>query len=125
MKTSVDNTQDGKIQQSELFVLYDDVRQQQGNNAKAYILYKFHEIARHTLCEQNPGFCSNAGITRAKKALEAGFDACISGRHKKLNEADEMILESWILELIEQGETVYPTRVIHLVLFFFCLFIFF
>ena len=59
--------------------------------------------------------CSQAGITRAKKCFQQGFDPCRIGRHKKLNDADEEILVSWILDLLDEGETLYSPKIIEMV----------
>ena len=63
-------------------------------------------------------------ISRAKKVLQSGFDPGIPVRHKKLNRSDEQTRESWILELIDLGETVYTTTLIQLVCFMFSFIIF-
>lgn len=103
---------------------FDDVRLQQGNNAKAYLLHKNHNVKRQALYSDPSKICSNGGISRAKKALQSGFDPCIPGRHKKLNLSDEQTLESWVLELIDLGETVYTSTLIQLVYFVFPFIIF-
>ena len=56
--------------------------------------------------------------------LQSGFDPGIPGRHKKLNLSDEQTLESWVLELIDLGETVYTSTLIQLVYFVFPFIIF-
>ena len=90
------------------------------NTANAQAAYlSLHDCrSRKELCHELE--CSQAGITRAKKCFQQGFDPCRKGRHKKLNDADENLLVSWILDLLDEGETVYTPKIIEMV----CLYLF-
>ena len=82
-------------------------------NARAAYLSLHDGRIRKELCKELD--CSQAGITRAKKCCQQGFDPCRIGRHKKLNDADEEILVSWILDLLDEGETLYSPKIIEMV----------
>ena len=92
---------------------YPDVSNQKGHNAQAYLLVRNHDYAVKDVTINK--FASPAGIVRAERAICNGFEACRSGRHQKLNDHDELILENWILELLERGETVHSCTVIQMV----------
>ena len=90
-----------------------------GDNAKAFALHQLYGINRKLLCSEESLMCSNAGITRAKIALSKGFDSCKNGRHHKLCEKDEAIIEHWLLLLLQQNDYVYLDTLIQLVCSFF------
>ena len=94
-----------KLPVSEALSSYADVVSQPTENAKAYILHSTYGYTRKELCNERS--ISNGGITRAKKALQRGFDPGKSGRRQNLSDKDEAILESWVLELLDLGQTVY------------------
>ena len=99
---------------------YDDVSIQKGQNAKAYLLIKNHQYSAKQLTVTK--FASSPGILRAERALENGFEACRPGRHQKLNDHDESVLESWILQLLDEGEVIHTCRVMQMVCFENCLY---
>ena len=82
-------------------------------NARAAYLSLQDSHSRKELCHELD--CSQAGITRAKKCFQQGFDPCRNGRHKKLSDADEERLISWILDLLDEGETLYSQKIIEMV----------
>ena len=98
-------SQPEKLPVSEALSTYSDVVSQPTQNAKAYILHSTHGYTRKQLCSEIS--VSNGGISRAKKALLHGFNPGRSGRRQNLSDKDEAILESWILELLDLGQTVY------------------
>ena len=95
------------------------------NARGAYLALRAHRN-RKELCKELG--CSQAGITRAKQCFEQGFDPCRNGRHKKLNDSDEDRLVSWILDLLDEGETLYSPKIIEMVdllfLYYFLYFIY-
>ena len=86
-----------------------------GDNAKAFAFHQLHGINRKLLCRDECLACPNAGITRAKIAFSKGFDSCKNGRHHKLCEKDEAIIEHWLLLLLQQNDYVYLDTLIQLV----------
>ena len=86
------------------------------DSAKAWYIHSKYDIDRQVLCEYFD--TANSSITRAKQAIERGFDAGKPGRHQLLSIKDEHILERWLECLIEISETVYTSTVIKLVCFF-------
>ena len=94
-----------KLPVNEALSSYADVVSQPTPNAKAYLLHSTYGYSRKELCHGIS--ISNGGITRAKKALQRGFDPGKSGRRQNLSDKDEAILESWVLELLDLGQTDY------------------
>ena len=94
-----------KLPITEALSSYSDVISQHTDNAKAYVLHSMHGYTRKELCSTIS--VSNGGISRAKKALQRGFNPGKSGRRQNLSDTDEAILESWVHELLDLGQTVY------------------
>ena len=82
------------------------------NAQAAYV--SLHDCrSRKELCQELD--CSQSGIIRAKKCFHQGSDPWRKGRHKKLNDADENLLVSRILDSLDEGETLYTLKIIETV----------
>ena len=90
-----------------------EISSQPGKNAQAYLLHRSLSVPRKTIAESK--FASHAGISRAKKCFQLGYDPCHNGRHQKLSNFDEMTLVSWVIELLDNEETVTTNRLMELV----------
>ena len=69
--------------------------------------------------------CTYSSISRSIHSLVKGYNIAEPGHRQKMNSQDEANLESWILELIKRGETVFASTVIKMVstiiILYFCL----
>ena len=52
------------------------------------------------------GYGSKAGIFRAGRSLKVGFKPGKRGRHQKLNDEDELMLETWVVDLFSKDQTI-------------------
>ena len=86
---------------------------QKTNNAKAFLLVQNHGYQASQLV--NEKLASWAGLDRAKKSHVKGYNMGEPGNRQKLCDDDEVILVSWILELIDRGYTVYTGKVLAMV----------
>lgn len=111
------NQDETKTLISELIAEAPDVACLKSRAAQAYVLHTQYAIDRKDLCEYFS--IANSSITRAKQAIEQGFDAGCTGRHQILSCKDEHILERWLEFLIDISQTVYTSTVIELVLIFY------
>ena len=94
-----------------------DVLSHAAPSAKAYVIHSKYDISRTTLCEYFK--IANSSISRAKQAMDQGFDPGRNARHHILSSKDEHTLERWIHFLIDISETVYSSTLIELVCCFF------
>ena len=65
------------------------------------------------------GVCTRQSYLRGLQAMKDGRDVGCNGHPRNLSDKDEEILAHWISELLDQGEIVYPWKLISLVCSFF------
>ena len=58
---------------------------------------------------------TRSALSRAIISASRGFTIGDKGTHQKLSPTDEEILEKWISEFLEQGESMFPWKVMSLV----------
>ena len=58
---------------------------------------------------------TRSALSRALISVSRGFAIGDRGTHQKLSPADEATLEKWISEFLEQGESMFPWKVMSLV----------
>ena len=69
--------------------------------------------SRKKIVSQRLGTFSS--ISRSIHSVVKGYNVGEPGHRQKMNTQDECNLESWILELIKRGETVFASTVIKMV----------
>ena len=80
---------------------------------KADILFDKYHVSKKEILDA--GVCSRQSFARRDVAVRDGRDVGRNGHPKNLSDTDENILAHWISDLIDQGETVYPWKLIALV----------
>ena len=59
--------------------------------------------------------CALSSLSRGVRSALKGYNIGIPGHRQKMNVWDEKCLEEWIIDLINVGETVFPSSVIKMV----------
>ena len=94
-----------------------DIAELNTNLEKAVRLAGFYGIPRSDIIAAN--LATRSSLSRALKSAAKGFQIGDKGTHQKLSPADEKILEQWINEFLEQGESLFPWKIMSLVCIFF------
>ena len=94
-----------------------DIAELDSNLQKAVRLVGSYGIPRSEIIAAN--LATRSSLSRALRSAAKGFEIGDKGTHQKLSEADEIILERWINEFLEQGESMFPWKIMSLVCWFF------
>ena len=90
-----------------------DVAELDTNLQKAVRLVGVYGIPRSQIIAAH--LATRSSLSRALTSAAKGFQIGDKGTHQKLSAADEKILEEWITEFLEQGESMFPWKIMSLV----------
>ena len=94
-----------------------DIVELDTNLQEAVRLVASYGVTRSEIIAAN--LATRSSLSRALKSAAKGFQIGDKGTHQKLTAADEKILERWITEFLEQGESMFPWKIMSLVCLFF------
>ena len=90
----------------------EDIEQANTNLLKAVRLVTSYGISRSEVIAAK--LATRSSLSRALRSAARGFEIGDKGTHQKLSVADEKILEQWITEFLEQGESLFPWKIMSL-----------
>ena len=93
----------------------EDIEQASSNLLKAVRLVMLYGVPRSEVIAEK--LATRSSLSRALRSAARGFEIGDKGTHQKLSVADEKILEQWITEFLEQGESMFPWKIMSLVCF--------